>query len=214
MTFLQFSQSNLLRGTTLLVLRRHGLYVSQRRRNGVAWLESEIPYEELLPVALEYAVPGPLALPRPLLWVLMWLGVQFGIHAMQHGAGLAEWVAVLAFGAGLSLVYLGRRYLGRSVTLSTNRLRLTLRDQPGRRDALENFTDELRRRAHGYLRDEYAQVNPLGPIELQLHRLNWLHHLNVLSEKELRTLSTRLTGRLSLDSIKLMGQDLETPYLN
>ncbi|UOQ76522.1 hypothetical protein MUN84_18585 [Hymenobacter sp. 5516J-16] len=63
MTVPQFSQSHFFRGSTLLVMRQHGLYLSQRNRRGVAWLETEIPYEELLPVGLEYNRPTPLRLP-------------------------------------------------------------------------------------------------------------------------------------------------------
>ncbi|MBT9392651.1 hypothetical protein KLP40_05695 [Hymenobacter sp. NST-14] len=216
MTAPQFSQTHLLRGSTRLLFRQHGLYVSQRRRNGTAWLETEIPYEELLPVDLEYQRPGPLRLPPAGMWVAVWVLIQGMSRLLNKQAGLSTelWVAAGGFLLGLLGVYLVRRYFGRTVTLATNRIRLTLPDRPGQRDALATFTDALRLRAHAYLREEYAQVNPLGPIELQLHRLHWLHTLHVLSEQELRTLSTRLTGRLSLEPVKLMGQDLETPYVN
>ena len=216
MTTAQFAYTHFFRGSTLLLMRQHGLYVSQRNRRGVAWLETEIPYEELLPVELEYHEPAPLRLPPAGTWVAVWIVVQGLSRLLKSEPGLSTelWVACIGFLAGLAGVLLTRRYWGRTVTVGTNRIRVTLPNRRGRRDALETFTEALRLRAHAYLRDEYAQVNPLGPIELQLHRLNWLHHLNVLSEQELRTLSTRLTGRLSLDSIKLMGQDLETPYVN
>ena len=209
----QFSQSHLFRGTTLLLLRQHGLYVSQRKRRGEAWLETEIPYEELLPVGLEYARPDPLRV-EPLL-ITAWLVAHVALHYTHNQKDTAVLLAGgLGFLLGLWAILLVRRYRSRTATLSTNRIRLVLHDRPSQRSVLEAFTEELRRRAHGYLRDEYAQVNPLGPIELQLHRLHWLHRLEVLSEHELRTLSTRLTGRLSLDPLKLMGQDLETPYVN
>lgn len=216
MTTAQFSYTHLFRGSTLLLMRQHGLYVSQRNRRGVAWLETEIPYEELLPVELDYHEPAPLHLPPVGTWVALWILVQAlrSLLKSQQQLPTELWVAGLGFLVGLAGVLLTRRYWGRTVTIGTNRIRVTLPNRRGRRDALETFTEALRLRAHAYLRDEYAQVNPLGPIELQLHRLNWLHHLNVLSEQELRTLSTRLTGRLSLEPLKLMGQDLETPYVN
>ncbi|UYZ64748.1 hypothetical protein [Hymenobacter weizhouensis] len=217
MTVSQFSQSQSLRGSTLLLLRQHGLYVSQRNRRGVAWLETEIPYEELLPIGLEYAGPPPAALPRPLFWVLGWLLIQLIRAALPNRPAAPDLPVALLVGGTLLVAVLVAywwRLRSRTVTLNTNRIRLTLPDRPGQRPALEAFTDELRRRAHGYLREEYAQVNPLGPIELQLHRLHWLHRLQVLSPQELQALSTRLTGRLSLDPLKLMGQDLETPYVN
>jgi hypothetical protein len=216
MTTAQFAYTHLFRGSTLLLMRQHGLYVSQRNRRGVAWLETEIPYEELLPVELEYHEPAPLRLPPAGTWVAVWIVVQGLSRLLKSEQGLSTelWVACIGFLVGLAGVFLTRRYWGRTVTIVTNRIRITLPNRRGRRDALETFTEALRLRAHAYLRDEYAQVNPLGPIELQLHRLNWLHHLNVLSEQELRTLSTRLTGRLSLEPLNLMGQDLETPYVN
>ncbi|WP_188556575.1 hypothetical protein [Hymenobacter glacieicola] len=197
-------------------MRQHGLYISQRNRRGVAWLETEIPYEELLPVGLEYAAPTPLRLPPVGTWVVLWLLVQVVHQALKNQAGISSefWVAGLGFLVGLGAVYVVRRHLSHSVTLGTNRIRITLRDQHSQRAALEAFTNELRQRAHSYLRDEYAQINPLGPIELQLHRLNWLHQLKVLSSAERQVLRTRLTGRLSLDPLTLMGQELETPYVN
>ena len=218
MTTPQFSQAHLFRGPTLLLFRQHGLYVSQRRRNGTAWLETEIPYEELLPVGLEYQTPRPLRLPPSWLWLLLWFGVEAVSRLTNYKVGEPVPAEILVAGAffllGLGLTWTARRYWSRTVTLATNRIRLSLHDRPDQHDALETFTDALRLRAHAYLREEYAQINPLGPIELQLHRLHWLHTLEVLTEHELRTLSTRLTGRLSLEPVKLMGQDLETPYLN
>ncbi|GAB3237814.1 hypothetical protein GCM10027346_29820 [Hymenobacter seoulensis] len=211
MTFPTFTQSHLFRGTTVLLMRQHGLYVSQGNRNGAPWLETEIPYEELLPVELEYASPSSLNI-EPLL-IAGWLIAQTAFYLTNQKAAPLL-VGGLGFLLGLWTILLIRRRLAHTITLGTNRIRVTLRDQPSKRPALEAFAHELRLRAHGYLRDEYAQINPLGPIELQLHRLNWLHHLNVLSAAELKTLSTRLTGRLSLDPLKLMGQDLETPYVN
>lgn len=215
MSVLQFSQSHFLRGSTLLLLRQHGLYIGQRTRRGVAWLETEIPYEELLPVELERTEPTPLRIPPASTWVAIWLLAQVVRYLLQrHEDSMAFWVAGLGFLLGLGAVLLLRRRRARTITLVTNRIRLSLRDKDSQRAHLETFTNELRLRAHGYLREEYAQINPLGPIELQLHRLKWLHHLEVLSTAELQTLSTRLTGRLSLDPLTLMGQELETPYVN
>ncbi|MBT2557444.1 hypothetical protein J7E24_06575 [Hymenobacter sp. ISL-91] len=216
MSIPQFSQTHIFRGSSLLLLRQHGLYVSQRRRNGTAWLETEIPYEELLPVELEFAAPVEL-LPSWLRLVL-YSGVMlvswFSNYRLHEPGTPDNIVAVVILMLTLGGLWLARRYFGRTATLATNRIRLSLHDRPGQRAALETFTEALRLRAHAYLREEYAQVNPLGPIELQLHRLHWLHNLDVLSEPELRILSTRLTGRPSLEPLKLMGMDLETPYLN
>ena len=38
--------------------------------------------------------------------------------------------------------------------------------------------------------------------------------IRVLSAREAQALSTRLTGRRSTDTLKSMGQELESPYLN
>ena len=218
MTTPQFSQAHLFRGSSLLLFRQHGLYVSQRRRDGTAWLESEIPYEELLPIELEYQRPDSLRLPPSWMWLALYFGVEviswFSNYKLNEPGSNNIIVTVVLLMLGLGGLLLARRYFGRRATLATNRIRLTLHDRPSQRAALETFTHALRLRAHAYLREEYAQVNPLGPIELQLHRLNWLHNLDVLTEPELRVLSTRLTGRLSQEPVKLMGQELETPYLN
>ncbi|WP_426492510.1 hypothetical protein [Hymenobacter sp. 102] len=216
MTVPHFTQHHFLRGTTRLVLGPNGLYVSQGPRRGAARLEIEIPYEELLPVTLEYQKPDPLRVPPAGLWVAVWLLVQGISRFLNDKAPFpAElWVAAGGFLLGLAAVVLVRRYRGRRVLLTTNRIHLAFHDAPRHRAALTTFVDAMQLRAHAYLREEYATVNPLGHIELQLHRLHWLRQLKVLSEQEYRILSTRLTGRLSLDPVKLMGQDLETPYVN
>ncbi|WP_139923477.1 hypothetical protein [Hymenobacter sp. DG01] len=213
MTVPQFSQYQFLRGSTQLLLRQHGLHVSQRGWRGATWLETEIPYEELLPVELEYASPSPLHI-EPFL-IVAWLIAQAALHLTHNQKDTATLlVGGLGFVLGLGVVVLLRRRRTRTVTLATNRIRIVLRNRRSQHEALATFTTELRQRAHGYLREEYAQINPLGPIELQLHRLRWLHQLRVLSAEELQTLSTRLTGRLSLAPLNLMGQELETPYVN
>jgi hypothetical protein len=213
MTAPHFTQHHFLRGSTRLVLGPNGLYVSQGPRRGAARLETEIPYEELLPVRLEHQEPAPL---RVQAFVLpAWLIVQAVLHLTENSDdATAIAVGGLGFLLGLAAVLLVRRYRGRRVLLTTNRIHLTFHDAPRHRAALTTFVEALQLRAHAYLREEYATVNPLGHIELQLHRLHWLRQLKVLSEQEYRTLSTRLTGRLSLDPVKLMGQDLETPYVN
>ncbi|MDU0372355.1 hypothetical protein ACFPAF_18285 [Hymenobacter endophyticus] len=213
MTVPQFTQHHFLRGSTRLVLGPNGLYVSQGPRRGAARLETEIPYEELLPITLEYQEPKPVRV-RPFV-IPAWLIAQAALHLTKNSDDAAAiLVGGLSFLLGLAAVVLVRRYRGRRVLLTTNRIHLAFHDSSRHRAALSTFVDAMQLRAHAYLREEYAAVNPLGHIELQLHRLHWLRQLKVLSEQEYRTLSTRLTGRLSQDSIKLMGQDLETPYLN
>lgn len=216
MTVSHFTQHHFFRGSTRLVLGPNGLYVSQGPRRGAARLETEIPYEELLPVTLEHQKPDPVRIPPAGLWVAVWLLLQGLSRALNDKTTFPTelWVAGGGFLLGLALVVVLRRYWGRRVVLTTNRIHLAFHDSSRHRAALDTFVDAMQLRTHAYLRDEYATVNPLGHIELQLHRLHWLRQLRVLSEQEYRTLSTRLTGRLSLDPVKLMGQDLETPYLN
>ena len=62
---MHFHQSQLTRSTQF-TLREHGFFVGQRDGRGQVDIAVEIPYEELLPVRLEYrrAVPG-----HPLGWV-------------------------------------------------------------------------------------------------------------------------------------------------
>ncbi|WP_426061808.1 hypothetical protein [Hymenobacter sp. B1770] len=98
--------------------------------------------------------------------------------------------------------------------LQTAHLAVTLAGRPWQRKQFRTLVMELERRTKTYLRKEYGQVNPLGFIEPQLRRLAWLHELEVLSAREAQALSTRLTGRRTSDTLKSMGQELESPYLN
>ena len=45
-----FTQKQLFQGTTMVALRAESLYVCKRNAQGVATLETEVPYEEILPV--------------------------------------------------------------------------------------------------------------------------------------------------------------------
>ena len=45
-----FTQKQLFLGTTHIALRAESLYVCKRNPQGVATLETEVPYEEILPV--------------------------------------------------------------------------------------------------------------------------------------------------------------------
>ncbi len=91
---------------------------------------------------------------------------------------------------------------------------MVLADRPNERKELYRFSENLENRTKSYLREHYGAINPLGLIEPQLQRLRWLHKLEVLTDKEARALSTRLTGRVEDSPLLSMGQELEAPYAN
>ena len=210
-----FNQKQLFQGSTHLALRAESLYVCKRNPQGVATLETEVPYEEILPVkAVEHRhIPVNQLLLTALLLVLL---------------GYQPWRAWLATGLASLSLYMWWGILGLNVLanwlrfeqqwftfrLQTAHLVVTLAGRPWQRKQFRALAAELERRTKTYLRNEYGQVNPLGFIEPQLRRVAWLHELNVLSAREAQALSTRLTGRRSTAPLKGMGQKLEAPYLN
>ncbi len=213
---MHFQQSQLTRSTQF-ALREHGLHVSQRDGRGQVNIAGEIPYEELLPIRVEYrsTTPG-----KSLRWlaagVLWLLGNAARIEYDGHRP-LPEnfWVYVLG-GMGLLgivLLYALHNWWHQAI-LHTGRLRLVLADHPRDRRQFRAFTEQLDAHTKHYLRREYASINPLGYIEPQLRRLAWLHELGVLSTPEARALSTRLTGRVSERRIRSMGQRLEPLFVN
>ncbi|SNS01161.1 hypothetical protein [Hymenobacter mucosus] len=199
-------------GDTFLELKAEGLLV--RQRNSAVGLEMEVPYEEILPVRTQQQPARQIK--SFVIYILSLLAAStYPWHAWVSTGQtkhLIMWGLLLA----LSALNTWLRYdtLWPACTLHTARLTLRLGRRPWRFRAFREFAVALELRATDYLRQEYAQINPLGPIDYQLHRLRWLHHLDVLTAAELQTLSTRLTGRVSLDPLKLMGQELETPYVN
>lgn len=212
---MRIEQRRLLAGTTQLALRPHGLYVCQRNRNGRPLLEFELPYEEVLPVRLTRFRTTPQLTWLPL--TLLWLAMNLVQRLIPSTTTLADAAWMGALGAGL-LLLLGYRHGQRNwwqhVTLGTARTNVTLADRPEERASVDKFAGALELRAKAYLRDEYAAVNPLGAIDVQLSRLHWLRNLGVLSEPEAQALTTRLTGRLASPPLHSMGQVLETPYVN
>ncbi|WP_201987507.1 hypothetical protein [Hymenobacter rubidus] len=210
-----FNQKQLFLGSTHIALRAETLYVCKRNPQGVATLETEVPYEEILPVkAGEYRhIPtNQLLLTGLILLVLGYGPWRELLLTGQPSAPLYGWWAV--FGVNALAAWLRFEQQWCTFRLQTAHLAITLAGRPWQRKQFRALATELERRTKTYLRDEYGQVNPLGFIEPQLRRVAWLHELDVLSTREAQALSTRLTGRRSTDPLKGMGQELESPYLN
>ncbi len=215
-TSMHFQQSQLTRSTQF-ALREHGFFVSQRDSRGQVDMSMEIPYEELLPIRLEYRNTLPR---RQLLWVLgglLYAGAHLARPYVTGSQSLSADALFWVLNAGAVLVgvflYALRNWWHQAI-LHTGRLRLVLADHPRDRQQFRAFTEQLDAHTKHYLRREYASINPLGYIEPQLRRLAWLHELGVLSTAEARALGTRLTGRVSERRIRSMGQRLEPLFVN
>ncbi|WP_046245045.1 hypothetical protein [Hymenobacter terrenus] len=210
-----FTQKQLFQGTTQIALRAESLYVCKRNPQGVATLETEIPYEEILPVKSgeHRHIPTNQLLLTGLLLVFLGYGPwHTWLTTGQAGFQLYSWFCIVVVNA--LAVWLRFEQQWCTFRLQTAHLAVTLAGRPWQRKQFRALVTELERRTKIYLRKEYGQVNPLGFIEPQLRRLAWLRELDVLSAREAQALSTRLTGRRSTDTLKSMGQELESPYLN
>ena len=210
-----FTQKQLFLGTTHIALRAESLYVCKRNPQGVATLETEVPYEEILPMQSgeHRQIPTNQVLMTVLILVVLGSGPwREWLATGQASSALYWWWLIL----GINALAMWLRFEQQWCTfrLQTAHLALTLAGRPWQRKQFRALVAELERRTKTYLRDEYGQINPLGFIEPQLRRVAWLHELDVLSAPEARALSTRLTGRHSPDTLTSMGQELESPYLN
>jgi hypothetical protein len=215
---MHFYQSQLTRSTQF-TLREHGFFVSQRDGRGQVDIAVEIPYEELLPVRLEYRKSLPTNVLALACFSLLYLAAHLARPLLATGPQPAwpdeTWLGMLGAGAALvgMFIYAWNNWWHQAI-LHTGRLQLVLADHPRDRRQVRAFADKVNTHTKAYLRREYATINPLGFIEPQLRRLAWLHELGVLSTAEARALSTRLTGRVSERRIRSMGQRLEPLYVN
>ena len=210
-----FTQKQLFQGTTHIALRAESLYVCKRNPQGVATLETEVPYEEILPIKSgeHRHIPVNQLLLTGMLLVFMGYSPWHEWLTTGHtGFSLYSWWVIL----GVNTLAMWLRFEQQWCTfrLQTAHLVITLAGLPWQRKQFRTLVAELERRTKIYLRDEYGQVNPLGFIEPQLRRVAWLRELEVLSAPEAQALATRLTGRRSPDTLRSMGQELESPYLN
>ncbi len=202
--------------STLLALRPHGLYVRQRDIWGQVQLELEVPYEEVLPLRLERVRrESKLRIP----WYTQ-LALLLGLNPLAHYFTyqfntIQLWTLIGVFMTlCIVLVEYAVRHGFWNTVLRTSRTQLVLAEQSCSRAALQQFAAVLETSAKTYLRQEYGQVNPLGPIELQLRRLGWLRELEVLSSGEARALTTRLTGQVPAGPLRSLGQELEGLFVN
>jgi hypothetical protein len=208
---MQFQQSQLTRSTQF-TLREHGFYISQRGSRGQVDIAVEIPYEELLPIRLEYRNIVP---QRQLLWGLgglLYVGLHLARPQLIANQPLSDDVWMWAFGVGAALVGLfiyGLHNWWHQAILHTARLHVVLADHPRDRRQFRAFAEKLDAHTKNYLRKEYGAINPLGFIEPQVRRVAWL-----LSAAEAKALTTRLTGRLTERGLRSMGQRLEPLYVN
>ena len=210
-----FTQKQLFLGTTHIALRAESLYVCKRNPQGVATLETEVPYEEILPIQSgeHRHIPTNQVLMTVLLLLVLGSGPWREWLTTGHASSaLYWWWLILVINALAMWLRFEQQWC--TFRLQTAHLALTLAGRPWQRKQFRALVAELERRTKTYLRDEYGQINPLGFIEPQLRRVAWLHELDVLSAPEARALSTRLTGRHSPDTLTSMGQELESPYLN
>lgn len=210
---MQFQQRQLTRSTQFS-LRQDGFFVSQRDGQGTVDLAVEVPYEEVLPVRLEYQRSVPQLTGRWVVFLLFGLlNILRAVRPAQLTPEAWGWAFGLLIGLGLLVAYAHRNWWHKAIVHTAN-LRVTLADHPRDRRQLRAFVQHLEKHTKHYLRQEYAPVNPLGLIEPQLRRLAWLHKLDVLSTPEAQALATRLTGRLPGRGFKSMGRRLEAPYVN
>ena len=210
-----FTQKQLFLGTTHIALRAESLSVCKRNPQGVATLETEVPYEEVLPVKSgehRHIPTNQLVLTAVLLVFVGYGPCRDWLTTGEVGFPMYSWWLIMAVNALAMWLRFEQQWC--TFRLQTAHLAVTLAGRPWQRKEFRALVAELERRTKTYLRDEYGQVNPLGFIEPQLRRVAWLRELDVLSAREAQALSTRLTGRRSTDTLKSMGQELESPYLN
>jgi len=210
-----FTQKQLFLGTTHLELRSESFYLCKRNPQGVATLETEVPYEEILPLKSgehRHIPTNQLLLTGLLLMALGYGPVREWLATGQVGFELYFWLFIVGLNGLAAWLRFEQQWC--TFRLQTAHLVVTLAGRPWQRKQFRALVAELERRTKTYLRDEYGQVNPLGFIEPQLRRVAWLRELEVLSPREAQALSTRLTGRRGTATLKSMGQELESPYLN
>ncbi|SET52495.1 hypothetical protein [Hymenobacter actinosclerus] len=200
-------------GHTQLTLRAAGLEVDEKRFFNRT--EIEIPYEELLPISVGRLHTFPFRL------TLAAVFVAFGCFKAGYTAVMqpdqresALWLLLILGGLLLAVIAFALRLWRHDFILSTGRGNIFLFDSRRNRAALHTFADTLRNHTTQYLRQQYADVNPLLPAEPQLARLEWLHGMGALSDAQFQQLKTRLLGRFyGSDDVPGNGQGL-APSVN
>jgi hypothetical protein len=207
-------QNRILLGTTQLVMREHGLYACQRTTQNIPLLEVEVPYEKILPVQLERTRQVPTRWLLYMLALIVWVGIEPVQQSWATGTLTPGLIGVLVFlvvlGGFVALEWDRRWFL---LHFRTAHLSLTFADRRRDRAQFYTFAHALEKRVKEYLRAHYGRINPLGPSELQVRRLQGLQEMQVLSEPEARALMVRLTGRQQ-ETLQGMGHELEGLYEN
>jgi hypothetical protein len=97
-----FTQKQLFLGSTHIALRAESLYVCKRNPQGVATLETEVPYEEILPVKSSESRHIPinqLLLTGFLLTVLGYAPLRGWLTTGQVGTEMYWWLFILGLNA-------------------------------------------------------------------------------------------------------------------
>lgn len=210
-----FEQQQFLIGTTHLSVRAQSLYVCQRNPQGLITLETEVPFEDMLPLEVSSQRKVPMGQLLPAAAMLAWLGYGPWHTLLSTGhatTGFWLWLAVLALNVGGFWLRFERQWS--TFRLRTSRLVLTLAGRPWQRQRFAALVAALDLQSKDFLKREYGAVNPLGHIEPQLRRVRWLRDLEVLSPAEAQARFTRLTGQISSEPLRSMGQRLEAVYVN
>ncbi|OWP64474.1 hypothetical protein CDA63_03645 [Hymenobacter amundsenii] len=181
-------------GYTQLALRATGLGVDEKRFFNRT--EIEIPYEELLPIGVGRLHNFPFRLTLAAVFVAFGcLKAAYTVVTQPDQRESALWLLLILGGILLTVMAFAFRSWRHDFILTTGRGNIFLFDSRRNRPALHAFADTLRDHTTQYLRQQYADINPLLPAEPQIARLEWLRSLGALSDEQFHQLKTRLLGR-------------------
>ena len=117
-----FTQKQLFQGTTTVALRAESLYVCKRNPQGVATFETEVPYEEILPVKAEESCRIPVNQLLLTGLLLVFLGYEPWRHWLATGtADTAFYSWWLVLGLNLLASYLRFEQQWSTYRLQTDR---------------------------------------------------------------------------------------------
>lgn len=200
-------------GYSQLTLQATGLWVEEKRFFNRT--EIEIPYEELLPIGVGRYHNFPFRLTLAAAFVTFGcIKASYNAFTQPNERESALWLLLILGGLLLAIVAYALRLWRHDFILTTSQGNIFLFDSRRNRAALHGFADTLRERAAHYLRQQYAQVNPLLPAEQQVARLEWLHSLGALNDSQFHQLQTRLLGRFYSSNNPLGSESGLSPSVN